>query len=105
LKFPELFYGLRRPYRAILLYGAPGVGKTFLAKALAAEIEATFFSVQCCELYSRYVGDSEKQIKHLFRVARNNKPSVIFFDEIDSMSSRSDGESENCRRVKTELLV
>jgi transitional endoplasmic reticulum ATPase len=89
LKYPEVFKRLGiRPPRGILLYGPPGTGKTLLAKAVATESQANFISVKGPEVLSKWVGESEKAVREIFRKARETAPCIIFFDELDSIAPR-----------------
>lgn len=92
----------------ILLYGPPGTGKTFIARAIAGEVDADFFAVNCQDLISKYMGDSSKQLDSLFAEAEKHEKAIIFFDEFDSVASkRGDGtggvDAEMARFVATFL--
>jgi transitional endoplasmic reticulum ATPase len=88
LKYPERFKKMGiRPPQGIFLYGPPGCGKTLLAKAVACESEANFISVKGPEILSKWVGESEKAVRKIFRKARQVSPSIVFFDEIDSIAA------------------
>ena len=75
-----------------MLYGPPGCSKTMIAKALATESGLNFLAIKGPELFSKYVGDTEKAIREIFRKARLSSPSIIFFDEIDAMATQRGGE-------------
>ena len=106
MKRPDLFEGARNPWRGILLFGPPGTGKTLLARAVATEVDATFFNVSASSIISKWLGESEKLVQQLFQLAINKQPSLVFIDEIDSIAStRGGGEHDAMRRVKTTLMT
>jgi transitional endoplasmic reticulum ATPase len=89
LKHPEFFTEMGiEPPKGILLFGPPGTGKTLLAKAAATESQANFIAVRGPEVLSKWVGESEKAIREIFRKARQAAPTIVFFDEIDSIAAR-----------------
>ncbi len=107
LKDPESFkeFGIRPP-KGILLYGPPGTGKTLLAKAVANESRANFIAVKGPELISKWVGESEKHIREIFKKARQVAPSIIFFDEFDSISKvRGSSLTDATERMVNQLLT
>jgi transitional endoplasmic reticulum ATPase len=109
LKNPEIFTRLGiKPPKGILLYGPPGCGKTLLGKAVATESAANFITIKGPEIFSKWVGESEKAIREVFRKARMAAPAVIFFDEIDSLLPRRGlgfSDSGVSERVISQLLT
>ena len=109
LKTPEIFTRLGiKPPKGILIYGPPGCGKTLLGRAVATESEANFITIKGPEVFSKWVGESEKAIREVFRKARMAAPAVIFFDEIDSLSPRRGAgfsDSGVTERVISQLLT
>ena len=109
LKNPKIFSRLGiKPPKGILLYGPPGCGKTMLARAVATESEANFISIKGPEVFSKWVGESEKAIREVFRKARMAAPAVIFLDEMDSLAPRRGlgfSDSGVSQRVISQLLT
>jgi len=109
IKYPGVFKKMGiRPPKGVLLYGPPGCGKTLLAKAAANESEANFILVKGPELISKWVGESEKGVREIFKKARQTAPTMIFFDEIDSIAPRRDsssGGSHVTERVVNQILT
>jgi transitional endoplasmic reticulum ATPase len=109
LKNPEIFTRLGiKPPKGILIYGPPGCGKTLLARAVATESEANFITIKGPEVFSKWVGESEKAIREVFRKARMAAPAVIFFDEVDSLVPRRGAgfsDSGVSERVISQLLT
>ncbi|CBZ54571.1 putative ATPase, AAA family domain-containing protein [Neospora caninum Liverpool] len=107
IKFAHLFRQLKvAPPRGVLLYGPPGCSKTMMAKAVATESKMNFISVKGPELFSKWVGESERAVREVFRKARQNAPCVIFFDEVDAMGGdRETGDAGGVdSRVLSQLL-
>lgn len=108
LQKPEVFKRLGiRPPRGILLYGPPGTGKTMLAKAVAKESEANFILVNGPSLLSKWVGESEKAVREIFRKARQTAPTILFFDEIDALVPRrgAEGDGHVSERIVNQMLT
>jgi transitional endoplasmic reticulum ATPase len=109
LRFPDVFERLQtKPPKGILLFGPPGTGKTLLAKAVANESECNFIAVKGPELLSKWVGESEKGVREIFRKARQASPSIIFFDEIDALVPKRgtyQGSSHVTESVVSQILT
>lgn len=108
LKYPEFFEHMNtNPPKGVLLYGPPGTGKTMLAKAVANESESNFISIKGPELLSKWVGESERGVREVFRKARQASPTIIFFDELDSITPirGGHGDSHVTERVISQILT
>ncbi|MGC8609886.1 MAG: CDC48 family AAA ATPase [Thermoplasmata archaeon] len=108
IKNPEKFKKLGiRPPKGILLYGPPGTGKTLLAKAVATESEMNFISIKGPEVLSKWVGESEKAIREVFRKAKQSSPAIVFLDEIDSIAPRRGSYTDSgvTERIVNQLLT
>ncbi len=103
---PEIYehYG-KKVGEGILMYGPPGCGKTFIAKAAAGECGASFITLKVGEILSKWLGESEKNIKTAFEAAKHHQPSILFFDEIDAIGGKRDESSDAANRVVNALLV
>ena len=107
IKHPEIFHrlGIEAP-KGILLYGPPGTGKTLLARAIANETEASFYSISAPEIVNKYYGESEKKLRELFEKAEKDSPSLIFIDEIDAIAQkREEIQGEVEKRIVAQLLT
>ncbi|MFC5134535.1 MULTISPECIES: CDC48 family AAA ATPase [Haloferacaceae] len=109
LEYPEVFDQLdMAAAKGVLMYGPPGTGKTLLAKAVANESESNFISIKGPELLNKFVGESEKGVREVFSKARENAPTIVFFDEIDSIATergKNSGDSGVGERVVSQLLT
>src|SRR6056297_3928678 len=109
LEYPEVFEELdMAAAKGVMLYGPPGTGKTLLAKAVANEAESNFISIKGPELLNKFVGESEKGIREVFSKARENAPTVVFFDEIDSIAAERGSQSTDSgvgERMVSQLLT
>jgi len=107
LRHPEVFNRLGiEPHSGILLYGPPGCGKTLIAKVLASESEANFYSINGPEIMNKYYGETEARLRDIFKEAKENSPSVIFIDEIDAIApKREEAYGDVEKRVVAQLLA
>jgi peroxin-6 len=108
LERPELFAKGMKKRSGILFYGPPGTGKTLLAKAIATEYSLNFFSVKGPELLNMYIGESEANVRRVFQRARDARPCVVFFDELDSVAPKRGNQGDSggvMDRIVSQLLA
>jgi transitional endoplasmic reticulum ATPase len=105
LGHPELFkrLGIQAP-KGVILHGPPGTGKTLLAKAIANETTANFYSLSGPEIMSKFYGESEERLRNMFQQAEQNSPAILFVDELDSIASKREVSGEVERRIVSQLL-
>lgn len=106
---PELYSQIGiDPPRGVLLYGPPGTGKTMLAKAVANQTSATFIRMVGSEFVQKYLGEGPRMVRDVFRLARDNAPSIVFIDEIDAIATKrfdaNTGADREVQRILIELL-
>lgn len=105
IKHPEIFKKFKKKTGGgILLYGLPGTGKTMIAKAIAHEANANFYSIKCSDIVSKWFGEAEHNIKNLFNEARKHERAIIFFDEFEALATKRGGNSTVMNRIVPELL-
>ncbi len=106
MRHPDLYRQVGLKFNTgVLMFGPPGTGKTTIAKAIAHEVNASFFLVQCDKVLSKWYGESEKIVHELFAAARKQQTAVIFFDDFDGIGRTRDGSHEASSRIITQLLV
>lgn len=107
LQYPEIYAAYnKKSGGGILLYGLPGTGKTMIAKAIAHEVQAKFYSIKCSDIVSKWFGEAEKNIKALFETARKDDKAIIFFDEFEALAAKRGGENNAVmNRLVPELLA
>jgi len=109
LTHPELYSQIGiDPPRGVLLYGPPGTGKTMLAKAVAAQTDASIIRMVGSEFVQKYLGEGPRMVRDVFRMARENQPSIVFIDEIDAIATKrfdaNTGADREVQRILIELL-
>ena len=107
MQYPEIYAAYNKKQGGgILLYGLPGTGKTMIAKAIAHEVQAKFYSIKCSDIVSKWFGEAEKNVKALFETARKDDKAIIFFDEFEALAAKRGGENNSVmNRLVPELLA